>query len=207
MTAYKKFSELSNTDKQCIASAFLDTQITYLQNEVVEYILEKSIKDGETPFSYDDITNYDYYGTVEINEKYHELTEEERDEKLELYEYLRNKTLNLMDCCMSENGCSDNASLAQNRLDNRYTKYVDICDELENMDFDEEPEIYQWFLCSDYLLRQLERKGECTLNGEYWGRQCCGQSLVLDHVIQVIAYEYFTTGYIDNVPQELIKRD
>lgn len=193
-TEYKAFKDLTHSEKQNLASDYIATQTIYLMNDQVEYILSKSFEDYENvPFSHDDITNYEYYGDIEISGEWHQLTEDERDTKLEFYEYLRDKALDLMDSCIRDNGSSGDASLAQNRLDDRYTRYVDICDDLENMNFDNSPEIYQWFLCSDYLIQELKEKGECTLNEQYWGRQCCGQSIILDTVIQEIAYEYMTT--------------
>jgi hypothetical protein len=193
-TQYKAFKDLTHSEKQDLASDYIATQTVYLMNDEVEYILSKSHEDYENvPFSYDDITNYKYYGGIEISGEWHQLTEDERDTKLEFYEYLRDKAVDLMDSCIRDNGSSEDASLAQNRLDARYTRYADICIDLESMHFDNLPEIYQWFLCSDHLIRELEEKGECTLDDQYWGRQCCGQSITMDYVIQKIAYEYMTT--------------
>ena len=53
-------------------------------------------------------------------------------------------------------------------------------------------EIYEWWLCSDWLIERLEEKKECILKndfGEWWGRQMTGQSLKLDGVIRQIVKE------------------
>ena len=55
------------------------------------------------------------------------------------------------------------------------------------MDFDTPPEVMQWFLAPE-LVDHLKDLGEVVLNGEYWGRQCCGQSITLDHCIQQVAF-------------------
>lgn len=187
----KTFNQLNDFERIEIATAFIATQAVINHTHIVEYVLTKAWEDGEAPFHFDDITNSAPYGYCDILME--ELTEEERDTKLEFYEYLRDKVVDLMDSCIVDNGSSEEPSLAQNRLDKRYTRYVDTCDELENMSFDNYPEIYQWFLCSDYLIYELEERGQCTLDKQYWGRQCCGQSIVLDCVIQEIAYDYFSS--------------
>lgn len=54
------------------------------------------------------------------------------------------------------------------------------------------PEIYEWWLCDDWLLDKLEAKGECILrneHGDWWGRQCTGQAIKMDSVIEDIVKE------------------
>lgn len=187
-TQYKSFSELNDSQKQELANTFISTQTVIMQNDVVEYILEKSWEDGSAPFNYSDITNNECFGSVEIGVEYYQLTEAERDVKLEFYEYLRDKADEVM--CSREPGTD-----AQYKSTDNYCRLDAIRDDLINMVFDENHEIYQWFLCSDYLIYKLEEKGECTLDDTYWGRTCFGQSIVLDNVIQTIAYEYYTNGY------------
>ena len=75
-----------------------------------------------------------------------------------------------------------NCNLAQ--FDQLYDWQAD----LDNMDFDECHEVYQWFLAPE-LVHHLAQRGEIVLNGEYWGRTCCGQSINLDTVIQKLAFD------------------
>jgi hypothetical protein len=54
----------------------------------------------------------------------------------------------------------------------------------------EDAEVYQWFRVSDWLAGELDTDGECVLDnayGQWWGRQCCGQSLIMDGTLQKIA--------------------
>jgi hypothetical protein len=57
-------------------------------------------------------------------------------------------------------------------------------------ELDTEPrEVFEWWIVSDYLERQLSYKGEVILKTDYgtwWGRQCTGQSIYMDNVIQEI---------------------
>ena len=50
-------------------------------------------------------------------------------------------------------------------------------------------EIYEWWLVSDWLSDHLFSLDEiilCSDVGEYWGRTCSGQSIILDGTIQNI---------------------
>lgn len=50
-------------------------------------------------------------------------------------------------------------------------------------------EIFEWWICSDWLIERLEEKGEPILktdNGDWWGRTCTGQAILLDSVIEEI---------------------
>ncbi len=53
----------------------------------------------------------------------------------------------------------------------------------------EAQEIYEWWLCSNWLISQLRKHGEPILTndfGEWWGRTCTGQAILLDSVIEEI---------------------
>jgi len=198
MNNYKSFNELNDSQKQDIATEFLRGMSVINQNTVVEYILSKSIEGcQDAPFSEDDISNNTPTGQIEINGCYVELDEDGRDETLEFYERLRDKADAVVDARYALLSDSDDAEYDD--LDAKHTKSEDlhgkfetICDELESMDFETYPEIYQWFECDSYLISLLRDKGECILDNVYWGRTCCGQSIILDSVIQNIAYEFYT---------------
>lgn len=47
-------------------------------------------------------------------------------------------------------------------------------------------EVMEWWLVSDYMIRKLKEIGEPVLEndyGEWWGRQCSGQAVKMDYVI------------------------
>ena len=57
---------------------------------------------------------------------------------------------------------------------------------------DNEPEIYEYYIVSSYLGKLLKDHGEIVLErmmGWIWGRQCTGQSIMLDNVIDEICEE------------------
>jgi hypothetical protein len=78
----------------------------------------------------------------------------------------------------------------------------DIYDYMDNFEEDKEtgeyPEILEYWLVSDYLLRKLREKGEVVMEDYHglsiWGRTCSGQSITLDNVIEDI--------YIENILED-----
>lgn len=195
------FDQLSDSQKQIIAARWAsDVAHFSLENTLVEYVLNKSCEDSEAPFCYEDITNNEYYGVITINGYEHQLTESERDEKLEFYEYLRDKVETIRD-----NLDGSKIDSHYDRFDNWADELQAICDDLESMDFDQQAEIYQWFRCDSYACRKLEEAGQCTLDGNFWGRQCCGQSIELDHCIQKIAFDYYSEYNTSHITQERIE--
>jgi hypothetical protein len=179
------FFDLNDSQRQVLAERLLKDHPIRLQNQLVEYVLQKSFEDMEAPFSFDDITNYAYTGFVDLSSESNlELTESERNEKLD----------ELQDLICD--------------LDDETEQYDVIANDielLENMDFETQPEIYQWFSCDDYLIYKLEKHGQCTLDREFWGRQCCGQSVVLDYIIQLIAFEYACDYGCDYLTKEQVE--
>jgi len=67
-------------------------------------------------------------------------------------------------------------------------------DDLINLDEAEPnyPEVFEWWLVSDWFAQKLDQEGECVLEEfgcSWWGRQCTGQAIKMDHVIGQIAEE------------------
>lgn len=197
------FDQLTDTQKQEIAEKWCNTVANFsCETTLVEYVIKKSIEDNEAPFSYEDIINNERYGLIVVNGSEQALYENERDEKLEFYEYLRDKAETLVD---SIDECVERLTSEGCAMRERHERLSEVCDELEAMNFEEQPEIYQWFSCDPYVCRKLEEAGECTLDGSYWGRTCCGQSIVLDHVIQRLAFDHFTDYGKDYITQTMLE--
>lgn len=58
---------------------------------------------------------------------------------------------------------------------------------------EDQQEIFEHWLCSDWLIERLKEQNEPILETDletWWGRTCTGQSIYLDHNIQELAYEY-----------------
>lgn len=64
--------------------------------------------------------------------------------------------------------------------------WEDICSEIADAcrDHESPQEIYQWFRCDSFLARDLAAIGEPVMDGELWGRTCCGQGVTLDGTLQ-----------------------
>ena len=57
---------------------------------------------------------------------------------------------------------------------------------------DTEEEIFEWWLVSPYLARELKEQGEVIIDAlgcHWWGRTTSGQAIYMDGVIQKIAGE------------------
>jgi len=60
----------------------------------------------------------------------------------------------------------------------------------EVIDSSNDAEVYQWYRVTKYLCEELRAIGEVVLDnghGMWWGRQCCGQSIIMDGVFQRIS--------------------
>lgn len=54
---------------------------------------------------------------------------------------------------------------------------------------EDEQEIFEWWVVSEWLLGKLEAQGEPVLHtdfGDWWGRGCTGQAILLDGVIEQV---------------------
>jgi len=66
-------------------------------------------------------------------------------------------------------------------------------------------EIYEWWIVTPWLAKKLEAHGHTVLQGldcVYWGRQCTGQSIILDRVLQNIAIEFVDDDDIKQLYEE-----
>lgn len=65
------------------------------------------------------------------------------------------------------------------------------------------PEVYQWFAMDDRFTRALAEEGEVVMsafNLDMWGRQCAGQAIYMDYVIQKVASRWWGR-YVDEFPE------
>jgi len=61
--------------------------------------------------------------------------------------------------------------------------------QIDDGDVIDTKEVYEWWVCSDWLIEKLRALGEPILSndyGEWWGRCCTGQAIKLDWVIDKI---------------------
>lgn len=75
------------------------------------------------------------------------------------------------------------------------SSWLEDCDDCEGRGH-HEPEIYEWYFVTAWLADRLKQHGEVILRGDVlgmcvpiWGRQCSGQDVHVDFVIEHIASE------------------
>lgn len=141
-------------------------------NSEIEFILKHAEEDYEyAPFCRDDITNSEPTCEIEKEDGSEEtMTEEEKqtfieelEEKIEEFE--------------EEIYNSEREELER------------LLEDAKDKECEDYPEIMQWFALDERIIYRLEEKGQCTLCGEYWGRQAYGQSITLDHCIKKVCYD------------------
>jgi len=189
-----KFSQLTDTQKQSIASHYWDNvaQARCCTSEV-NFILGAAAQgNDEAPFCEEDITNNEAMGEIEINGKWLELTQEETDDKINTWESLVCKTESSLSNLEEKEGLLDTNSYErlESILERALERRQSVLDSLNELDM-VYPEVYMWFCVSDYTARCLDKEGQCVISNKYWGRQGYGQSVVLDIVIQTIAFNHY----------------
>ena len=167
--------DVNSTVNQGIKSQFVAREVMTEVNGMVEYILNKSSEDSDTPFSWDDVTNLYKDNSDEIAEKQEEIdTIESEDRYTELNDKYNNDEL-------TEDEETEYTALVE-RIDSLQSKIEELEAEQED-----QQEIYEWWMVSSYLADKLSAYGEPIIEGEnIWGRTCSGQAILLDSVISSI---------------------
>jgi len=173
---------LDDKEKQSLHDAFnkfIDSNIYGLYNSEVEYILNKSYEDNETPFNYDDVQNQTIINEENlINDIMQEFKELDKKDKREVLELIN-----------EENKTNMRESLEGYDADEfeSFLYDVDCYINIELYDYEETQEVYQWFSVSSWLNDKLEEHQEVIIDGfNYWGRTSGGQSITLDTVFHNI---------------------
>lgn len=174
---------------QKIKSDFVSQEVLCCDTMVVEYILNKSYEDSDTPFTWDDVEFGENHICPECGwDEYEEVFPEDLDVK-------ECNGFYICPICMEKHGTKEEALQCCNSEDvftvckncgKVFAGHVEDC-------FDEETtEIYEWWRVSCYLYNKLKNHNEIVLegpNGYYWGRSCTGQDIYLDYVISIICDE------------------
>lgn len=87
----------------------------------------------------------------------------------------------------SSNGCKPTAQAGYN-MEN-ITNFYPMNEDGEESDDGNYPEIFEWWLVTDWFAEKLEEQKECVLKtnyGTYWGRCTTGQAISLDAVVERI---------------------
>jgi hypothetical protein len=151
--------DFNSIANQNIKSKFVQREVYCCLTDMVEHLIEAEKLD---------IYEYlEFYGTLDNGDQY---TEQERDEKVE---ELKN----------------DISDLDWENDAEQITGIEAKIDELENMEFDELPEVFEWWGVSSWFAEKLKEQGQVVID-EYqtsiWGRQTTGQAILLDSVVSRI---------------------
>ena len=163
----------NSSKNQEIKRKFVEREVYCCVTMMTEYILSKGYEDREAPFCMDDVENI----YIDNNEKIEELQDQKKELENELEEY--------------ENQENPAPAIEEKmeQLEKKISKLEDRIEELE--DEQEEPqEVYEWWMCSGWLIDKLANHNEPVLKDEgIWGRTCTGQAILLDGVISRICEE------------------
>lgn len=193
MMKRKPYDQLTETQKQRINQQLVSKEVERCVSSLVTYIFEKSIEDGDAPFSEDDIEN-----------KYllnHDRLRDEIEEQFADYETRTDDVKKFIDkqkedieLFLKEAGKETIEQLDNDELEELVKEIM-----IDLGDFEEEQEIYEWYYVSDFLLSRLSDRGEPVIETEgLWGRTTTGQGIVIDGVTYQIAKELWDEGYYFN---------
>ncbi len=150
-------------------------------NSEISFILKHAESDYENaPFCYDDITHNEPTGNFETIDSSDDLNEEGKQALIEELEEKIEELQDLDDESWTEAG---------KRNEEEIEDLQRILEKAQDTECENYPEIMQWFSLDERLIYRLEKEGECTLVGEYWGRQAFGQSITMDHVMKKVCYD------------------
>lgn len=199
----KKYSMMSPVNER-ILNKLVNNEVYCNMTQEVEYILNSTLQNGDysdAPFSIEDYDEAidearkhvcEECGACDDFEDYDPLTADETDfhgvdwdPQEPVYTCpvcgLEHRTLQEARECCSHEDCK-----RCNSCGCIYGEYD--FGELDNT----QPEIYEWYAVSDWLGKRLSQYGEVVIDAygkRYWGRQCTGQSIICDSVIEQIAYD------------------
>ncbi len=185
-------TDFNSCVNQDIKGQFIGREVYCCASTMVNELIRANTLDSELGF---DLWSYlESYGTYEGEE----LTESERDEKIEELEekiedieYIVDYYDPAIDFGYTEEQLKD-IEIKQDKGNSLIEKLEAIIEELQGMDFDEYPEVYEYWLVSDHLGRKLKAHGQVIIsdyNCSIWGRQTSGQAILLDYVISQICDE------------------
>lgn len=213
---YKKDYDLLTPEEQNALSrkfkAFVNDNIISSMNEEVEYILNKSHEDNNAPFTWEDVENqisFNYekaiddilrafedvpYYNIDDDTLYKDIEEDDQENINEFLDMVGIDDEDLKEC--SFGFLYDKIKDKLEELDEDDIKEL-VQDNynilgLDESDYDEHQEVYQWFLVSSWLCDELNEAGEVVISSHnYWGRGTYGQSIELDGVMHDIFLKWW----------------
>ena len=167
--------------------------------QMVEYILNKaefSCLDDDAPFCWQDVLEAQNFENLPLDELLDKLSEEEGDIADSEYEDALEEALDgpLFDMLSEEDDLWEAFLfwVAKNPLTAH--EEIDTAPLARLAEAHSHPEVYEWWMVDSWFARKLQERGEIVIDGNIWGRQCTGQSIVLDWVTRDIYKEVTRDG-------------
>lgn len=181
-----------NSNKnQSIKGKFVNREVIENINLAVEDLIKAHQLDSDLGF--DIYEHLQWYYTASDGEQY---TQEEAEEKADELENEIFKIDDILERYVDIQDDENINSLTERSILNKLNKLEELKeqkeafkDELENADFEEITEIYEYWSVSSWLADKLKEKGQIIINECgfcIWGRQTTGQAILLDYVISQI---------------------
>lgn len=188
---------INETEFQRKCDEFVKREVYCNVSTMAEYILKKSWEDTEAPFNNDDIENQMQSAQFQWDEKWvdiystEELEEWKADRESAIEEDRESEIADI------EDDPQDDDNEREEGVNEKYDQLLDdlneVCDEAESQ-LGEYKEIYEYWVCSPWLIARLREKNEAVIPQEQiWCRCTTGQSISIDGVIRNIVKEHILT--------------
>ena len=177
----------NSSANQVVKGKLVEREVKCCFSYEMDAILKVAMNTGDRDLpQLEEIENYSIY--PEFYGNYVKFNGGDSDDKQEKIKWLEEKIDLFEDFHIMED--SENVERKNN-----LQKIIDRLNEdranLEDLE-EEQQEVYEWWIISEWFYRKLKNHGECVLawgNNYYWGRCCTGQAILLDNVISKIAEE------------------
>lgn len=181
--------DFDSADNQQIKRDFVNREVYFNLNSMVDYILKKGFEDPDAPFSYDDLNmeRFSYNGSfMAFDEITRQQKDEAKDELEQLIEQINCSDEGVVEIIEEDGFDYLTAGVYSSDQIDRIQEEIEEIDDLEG----KYVEVLEWWAVSDFLARQLEKRGEVIIDSEcIWGRRTSGQAILLDWVITDICNE------------------
>lgn len=172
---------LNSTTNQRIKGEFIAKHVYCNLGSMVEELILAHHHNSDIGFElYDYLTPFTYFEGEQINE-------EQKDEKIQRIETIIDNFWEFNDVY---NDIPEGVSKETfEHLQRKTQKLEEIKDELNDLECDEYPEVYEYWGVSNWLGEKLRELGEVVIdeyNTTIWGRTTTGQAILLDYVISQV---------------------
>ena len=164
---------------------------------MAEYILKKSWEDSDAPFSNEDIENPMQSAEFKWDEEWiiicstEELEEWKAERESDIEENRESELQDIEDDPQDDD--EERIEEINENYDDQLIELEDVCNEAESQ-LDEYKEIFEYWICSPWLISKLSERNEAVIEHEQiWCRCTTGQSISIDGVIREIVKEYVLT--------------